>query len=1591
MANQDASQNTGLLSPLPISQSFNNIPTLHNFGTNSLTLDGGDGIQIENAVNINLDIHSQRTISLWFKPEDVERAQPQVLYEEGGETRGLNIYLDQGQLYVGGWNKPETESAWRGTWLSTEGIENGRWHHVVLVLNGGATVTDGALIAYLDGQEFGRGAGSQLWEHGDNIGLGNVQGATVLAQAQNPEGKPIDETGGYGFVGEIDRLTLYNTAVAATSIPDLPQPILAVAQFDFNTEAETLVDQANIGLQQDRATLVGGATWSQDGLEGGAIWFDGQDAVVKVENSHDINLGIHDQRTIAFWFKAADLSTDTPQILYEEGSGLRGLNLYLDQGQLYVGGWNTPEEESGWSGTWFSTDGITPRQWHHVALVLDGGTTVAENRLIGYLDGQAFGQGLGSQLWEHIGEIGLGNINNRTVIGQRDSPTGASSTGSSSTGTIVSETDGYGFRGHIDQFSLYNQALDQATIQSFAAPSDPVTRFSFDTPQNNTDVDQATFGTQTDRAIAQGGATWIRNGLEAGAVWLDGEDAVVQIEDSQDINLGIHRQRTIALWFKATDLSADNPQILYKEGGGTRGLNIYLDQGQLYVGGWNTPGDESGWSGTWLSSDAVTLDGWHHVALVLDGDEAVSNNALIGYLDGQEFGRGQGSQLWEHADISVGNVIGKTVIAHTDSPTSTRTGTRTGTIVDETGDYGFKGYIDELVIYDQPLAGQTIQALTHHPPQPEPTTSDPSFSPIEVFTVNATTIGLRFTVNDIEDGGQEPYDPQPGDSINADGWLRRDGVQIGRVVGPNQDILYRFDQINPYDLDTDWAQQRSSYQIYSPSDPDYQTPATPDAVFRKSKIVDTARTGIWQFGFTKAHTLFLELDQALTPGVSYTIDLENGALTFPHSSNPSDGANDFTTETFEHIDFVYDPLNTRSEAVHVSHLGFDPDDGTKVAFLSAWLGTGDGDASVSYEVGQAFWLVDETTNEIVYSGELELAQGLDQPSNFHLNYNGTDVYRMNFGDFETSGQYRVCVDEVGCSFSFAIAETVWDDAFYTGIRGLYHQRSGIALEQPYTDWERPRSLHPDDGLKVYQSTAMLVNTGEGLLGGEGFGSALPRGNTGEIVEDAWGGWHDAGDWDRRIQHTTAVRQLLELVELFPSHFEAVNLNLPESNNGLPDIVDEALWGLDVFRRLQRADGAVSGGIEGSRGPEFGEGSWNEDDTWYVYAPDAWSTYEYASAAAKAAYVLRSYDANLAQVYQDSAIRAMVWAEANPLSDEILAQANVGQLADLKDSRNLAAAELFRLTGDQQWSQVFLETTNYTRELRDLAHYEHQLDATFVYLRTQHAELDTDLLAKMQQQFVRQANFLLRENDRFGFGELLDRWTPVGWGASGAVAFNGQTIARTHYLTADEQYRNLLIRGSQFGLGANPDNLVYTTGLGHRNPNSPLIEDMAALGTTPPPGIGVYGPYDSQRYGNFWSFGLHPEDVTPQRQLPVNESYQDFFYDIPLTEFTIQQTITPNAYAWGYLAASDPGSNPGLFTQITDDDLLAPNSVSSTLNDVATEFGLGREDLETLSVPIPVLSLEAFLGNGSGNELLSGQDSDLNFETTALTVANDGPV
>lgn len=755
----------------------------------------------------------------------------------------------------------------------------------------------------------------------------------------------------------------------------------------------------------------------------------------------------------------------------------------------------------------------------------------------------------------------------------------------------------------------------------------------------------------------------------------------------------------------------------------------------------------------------------------------------------------------------------------------------------------------------------------------------------QVYAVSPTVIAIEVAAPKVELGEQKPYQARLGDAIVDNPrsvQLKRFGRPVGLLAGPERDTLYSYDQVQAAMLDKAAIALPTSYRISSQDDSDYATAVSPSEVFRKTKPAAFANQGPKGYAWPATHTLYLSLRSPLQPGKSYQISFPGLDLSDARLS--------------------YNPLSTRSEAVHVSQLGFRPDDPVKAGYLSTWMGNGGG---LNYPGKLKFSLVNVQTNQPVYQGIADYVRGQSQPEDPRgRDYTLSEVHRLDFSDFKELGEYRLCVQGVGCSFSFEISEKTWHAAFVTAIRGFYHQRSGIAIGKPFSDFSRPRAFHPDDGVAVYQSEVSLLEVDMGL-GDRNTFEALVETRTEEIVPNAWGGYFDAADWDRRIQHLRVPRSLLELQSLFPDYFDEIDLNIPESDNALPDMLDEALWSLDFFRRLQTPEGGIRGGIESAEHPNEGETSWQESLTVMAYAPDIWSSYLYAGVAARAAYSLKDYNPQLAKTYRESAIRAMFFAEQAYEKDP-----DASWPHQVRDERNLAALELYRLTGEQGWHRLFLATSVFREGPTQLSDYgdREQRDAAFLYVRLSNdpdsadLEVDSRVQGYARESFLRYANSLIDLTDSTAFGWSKEHpYAPLGFD-HGLGAPKSVNLFQAHILTRDPKYLKAGLKAAQFSAGANPDNLVFTTGLGARSPQNPMIADYRITQQTPPPGITVYGPADFTFYRDDWSFNLFADKAFPHAQdWPTVESYFDVYQHPIAAEFTVDYMVSA-AYTWGYLAA-----------------------------------------------------------------------------------------
>lgn len=755
-----------------------------------------------------------------------------------------------------------------------------------------------------------------------------------------------------------------------------------------------------------------------------------------------------------------------------------------------------------------------------------------------------------------------------------------------------------------------------------------------------------------------------------------------------------------------------------------------------------------------------------------------------------------------------------------------------------------------------------------------------ALSPVveRVFVAAPDLLALDIRSGSITKSNLTPYTPQPGDTRKTDGdvvKLVRGGQEIGWLIGPKRDGLVTFEKFEGDPLLDDLTNAPSSYSIRTSAN----AVVHPAAVYRKSKPLDWAQP---THEFVMRHTVYLKMPAPLVPGTVYMVSLGDINVQKPESA------------------FTFDPSRTRSEAVHVSQIGYRPDDALKRAYFSLWAGTG---GAYTLPANTAFEVVNDATGASVFSGTVQLAKDANAPEKLQRsdNFTKTAVYTMDFSALQAPGRYRVVVRGVGSSYPFTIGANVWEQAWKIQMRGLFNNRSGMELGPPYTAFRKPRDFHPADGTNVFQSTLSVLD-GKGEFELAKFATPVP-------VRNAWGGYHDAGDWNpRRATHLRVTLAQLEVADLFPAYVKGVSWNIPKDTPA-PDVLNEALWEIDCFRRMQSTNGGIPYEIETAGDPIEGEVSWKQSMTAFVTVPDRWSSYIYATAAARVAKLLAPYSPDRAKQYRESALRAMNWAEA-----EWEKAKSAGTLDktrwEVKDDRNLAAVALLDLTGDKKWHDVFLQDTvlkpNETVNLFAWG-TQVQRDQAFAYARIAPAFADAALQKSARLSLVAEAQKALdyAQGNPWSLTSS-DTGKPLFLGFF-STAHGAVELVRAHYLTNERKYLTAAVAACQFQAGANPNNMTYTTGLGANPPRNPLHLDSRRTGQPAPEGLTVYGNFDFVGWPNMdWAlwplkYYLNAACRPAASEWPIPEAYFDIFLYPAINEFTVD-VWAPNVLVWGYLAA-----------------------------------------------------------------------------------------
>ncbi|HEX4265675.1 MAG TPA: glycoside hydrolase family 9 protein [Verrucomicrobiae bacterium] len=600
-----------------------------------------------------------------------------------------------------------------------------------------------------------------------------------------------------------------------------------------------------------------------------------------------------------------------------------------------------------------------------------------------------------------------------------------------------------------------------------------------------------------------------------------------------------------------------------------------------------------------------------------------------------------------------------------------------------------------------------------------------------------------------------------------------------------------------------------------------------------------------------------------------------------------------------------DPLRY-NPAIHVNQEGYLPAY-PKKAIVGYYLGSA-GELPISTN---KFLLVDAQTGATVYQGTLS------QRSDVGYVYTPTPyqtVYQADFSSFITPGAYRLVMPGMGGSLPFRIDEGIGMDFARTYALGLFEQRSGFNVAMPFTrfthavDHITPASVPTNASdpfvftwttIANYASSVNSANPPQvAPLLTNPPAQLYPFVNPGPV--DVSGGHFEAGDYNRVTYNSAQLLHVLVFaLDSLPGVAALDNLGIPESGDGVSDVLQEAKWEADFLAKMQDTDGGfyysvypINREYESDVLPENG-------DPQVVWPKNTVST-----AAAVAALAQCASSPHFKQTYPQAAANYLAKAMLGWqfLTNAIAQHGSAGAYQDIQhfgddftdqDELAWASCELYLATSDPQYQQklfqFFPDPTDpstmmwgwwrmyacYGNAIRDYA-------TAASSGRLQLSQLDTNYLAKCITTITNCGNDNLLWSQESAYGSSLPEDTKharsAGWYFSPVQAFD---LVVAQQFNPNPAYVDALLMNLNYEAGCNPINTTYITGLGWKRQRE-VVDQYSENDRHTLPKDGV--PISNLQEGFVWTWTYgwdlsplcFPSDGAQTAPYPIYDRWSDFF-------------------------------------------------------------------------------------------------------------------
>jgi endoglucanase len=481
-----------------------------------------------------------------------------------------------------------------------------------------------------------------------------------------------------------------------------------------------------------------------------------------------------------------------------------------------------------------------------------------------------------------------------------------------------------------------------------------------------------------------------------------------------------------------------------------------------------------------------------------------------------------------------------------------------------------------------------------------------------------------------------------------------------------------------------------------------------------------------------------------------------------------------------------------------------------------------------------FAVVDAASGKQVLDGELGAGATWDA--------SGETVRLADFSRLQTSGTYRIKVTGLADSAPFTIGVDIYRELDAAALRSYYFQRSGIALLPQYAGaWARAAG-HPDTEVLVHPSAATIKRPAGTVI-------SSPK------------GWYDAGDYNKYVVNSgITTYTLLAAYEHFPAWFDQLRVKLPESGNGLPDVLNEALWNLEWMASMQDLD---DGGVYHKlTNKVFDPMVMPSQATTprYVVQKTTAAALDFAAVMATASRVLAPFDGNApgrSARYLAAAESAWRWAGQHPdVTYEQPADIATGAYGDknLDDEFSWAAAELSISTGKDEYRARPVQAAGAVQAGAVQAGAAQKTEPSWdnvralgwMSLAARHNKANATDSAIARERIVAIADTLVARSKASPYRISMTRSDMV-WGSNAVILNQAMMLIQAYRIEARPAYLDAAQSALDYVLGRNAVGISFVTGFGAQSPQHPHHRPSQADGISAPvPGLIVGGPNPGQQ-------------------------------------------------------------------------------------------------------------------------------------------------